>query len=69
MTLGVISGLGDLSLNSRDVRFVILLCYRGVGGFERRGARQVAPTAAVQDGADRDAGVQRDAVLHSINSV
>ena len=40
-----------------------------MGGVERGGARQVVAKAAVQDGADRDAGVQRDAVLHSINSV
>ena len=54
-------------MNSRDVCFVTLLCrHRGVGGVERGGAHQVASTAAVQDGADRDAGVQRDAVLHSV---
>ena len=38
-----------------------------MGGVERWCARQVVAKAAVQDGADRDAGVQCDAVLHGLN--
>ena len=37
-----------------------------MGGVERGGARQVVAKAAVQDGADRDAGVERHAILHSL---
>ena len=37
-----------------------------MGGVECGGARQVVAKAAVQDGADRDAGVERHAILHSL---
>ena len=53
---------------SSDICYLELLGHCGMGGVERRGARQVAPTAAIQDGTDRDAGFQRDAVLHGLKA-